>query len=298
MEKNKELEEILGKIYQYVEYKKLIDDDLNKIKEFCDKIIERSSFIDESEKFEFKDFKIQRQEEIDADYVIKVLRAEVCPDNSMSGTGEVPSGIIANWRERYDEIDGVSEKYNRSIKITKEVVQDIFKDASVLKVKIYLGEDENGLVFLIKNESEDNYFIISNTSKKDSISKQEFEDLRKAYELGLKVDLDRYIRFKTNDPAANNTRRFILGRKIYDKLVAVSEQVSNSAIVFYPVIYLLDDYIQYENDENECIKVKHIHRLTFLMVTEYYTASGRNPFLSEGVYDRNGLCPPPDGSNC
>ncbi|WP_294286193.1 hypothetical protein [uncultured Chryseobacterium sp.] len=298
MEQNEELEEILGKIYQFVEYKKLKNDDLFKIKEFCDKMIERSSFIDKSEKFEFKDFKIQRQEEISADYIIKVLKTKACPDNSMSGTGEVPSGIIANWRERYDEIDGVNEKYNRSIKITKEVAQDIFKDTSLLKIKIYLGEDDNGLVFLTKNESENNYFIISNTSKKWSLKKQEFDDLRTAYELGLKSYLDKYIRSETGNQVANNTRRFILGRKIYEKLIAVSEQTSNSAIVFYPVIYLLDDYVQYENDANECVKVQHIHRLTFLMVTEYYTALGRYPFLTEGVYDRNGLCPPPDGSNC
>lgn len=298
---NIELDSILGRISQLVHYHELNENELNVIKTFCDKMIAELGFIDRAEVFNFKDFKISRQEDVNADYTVRALKNETCPDNSMSDSGEVDSGVILNWRDRYTELDGMQRKYLPSIEISKEVAQELFRDIATTKIKIYLGESKDnalGLEFLTMNENENTYHIISNTPRKKPLSKTEFEDYRMRYDQGLKSILDRYIVHETQDPNSKNTKRFILGRRMYENFIRVCGGTANSVIAFYPVIYLNNDYLQYPDDDDICIKVKHMHRLTFLMTSEHHTEEGRTPFEKESVYDRNGLCPPPDGSNC
>lgn len=296
---NIELDAILGRISQLVHYHEINERELNVIKEFCDKMIEELGFIERSEAFDFSDFKINRQEDVSADYTVRILKSDTCPDNSMSDSGEVDAAVILNWRDRYTGLEGMERKYLPSIEIAKEVAQDLFHDSTTIQTKIYLGEDSTlGLVFLTMNENEGTYHLISNTPRKKSLSRLEFEDYRTRYDSGLKSSLDRYIVHETQDPNAKNTRRFILGRKMYENFMNACGGTANSVIAFYPVIYLYNDYLQYPDDDDQCIKVKHIHRLTFLMTSEHHTEEGRTPFEKESVYDRNGLCPPPDNSNC
>lgn len=295
---NIELENILGKISQLVKYNKLNDVELNAIKDFCDEMIKSLSLIERTELFDFGDFKITRQDDVDAEYVVRAVKKETCPDNSMSGKGEVDPAIILGWKEKYTEIKGMEFKYLPSIEITKEIAQELFKDSATSKTKIYLGEDASGLVFLTANETEKKYAIISNNFEKFDLDKIEYDACRAKYESGLKSSLDIYIRDKTKDAKANNTRRFILGRKMYENFINACGNTGNSVIAFYPVIYLEDDYLQYPDDNEICVTVKHKHRLTFLMTSEYHTKDGRIAFQKESVYDRNGLCPPPDDSNC
>ncbi|KFF08383.1 hypothetical protein [Chryseobacterium luteum] len=298
MKKNIELENLLGKISQLVNYKKLNDVELGMIKDFCDEMIESLSLIDKPEIFDFSDFKINRQDDVDAEYSIRVVKKETCPDNSMSGAGEIDPAIILGWHERYSEIKGMEFKYLPSIEITREIAQELFTDSATTKTKIYLGEDNCGLVFLTANESEGKYAIISNTLEKTVLNRVQYDDCRAKYNSGLKSSLDDYIRYKTKDSMANNTRRFILGRKMYENFIKACGSTANSVIAFYPVIYLENDYLQYPDDDGICVKVKHKHRLTFLMTSEHHTKEGRVAFQKESVYDRNGLCPPPDNSNC
>ncbi|MDH6252049.1 hypothetical protein M2347_001776 [Chryseobacterium sp. H1D6B] len=276
MRKNEDLQNLLGKIHQLVNYRIIDIEDLSTIQTFCNEEKERiatGSFIELIEKDKWKEDKIYEQRDTDR------IHSE--------------SAIPMIWE--YLGLNSLNDKYKRRLELSKEVADDIF--LSVNEIDIFLGEDDNGLIFMCKlnKGASFEYYVINNTLKKKPILEGDFNHYRTSYEEGLKPILDRYL--QANFATSINTRKFTVGSILYKELLTQSGTYSNIVISFYPAIHVTD-YLTTINVKGAAIQVNYRSRLTFVMILEYYLSSQRYQIGGSGVYDRNGLCPPPDNSNC
>ncbi|MCE3077066.1 hypothetical protein [Chryseobacterium gwangjuense] len=182
----------------------------------------------------------------------------------------------------------VSDKYEKRMFITSEVARDLFENNET--IKIFLGENNDGLFFMSQDANE-NYSIISNCEAKEDITEDEFSNYKSVYDANLKATLDEYIQEKRNDETARNTKRFILGNIVYNELLTQQEEkpTANIVISFYPAIHMRDI-------DSESLSYKN--RFTFIMILEERNGTEFTPMGETGVFDRNGLCPPPNESNC
>ncbi|MDF2552138.1 MAG: hypothetical protein K0R77_1413 [Chryseobacterium sp.] len=183
----------------------------------------------------------------------------------------------------------VSDKYEKHISITKTIADELFVDNE--DVKIFFGENNEGLLFMAQNTIGENYYIISNCESKIEITEEDFLNYKSVYDEGLKSVLDEYIKEKRNDESASNTKRFVLGNIVYNELLKQQAQKPSANIVisFYPAIHMrdiLDQTLSYKN------------RFTCIMILEERNGRDFTPISETGVFDRNGLCPPPDNSTC
>lgn len=174
----------------------------------------------------------------------------------------------------------VEDQYEKPVMIKKSVADDIFLNET--EVHIFLGEGEEGIVFMIEDRDGE-YYIISNCDNKIKIKQADFVNNRNIYNNALKSKLDAYIQKELNDPTASNTKLFTLGDIVYKKCVEKQDEdpALNIAIACYPAIHLASNVYKY--------------RLTFIMILGEYNGTDFTPFEDVGVYDRNGLCPP---GNC
>ncbi len=186
----------------------------------------------------------------------------------------------------------VSDHYEKHLFITGGVMRDLFENNET--VKIFLGEDNEGLLFMSQDITSGNYYIISNCESRIEITEEQFSNYKSAYDGGLKSVLDEYIQRKRNDEAARNTRRFILGNIVYNELSRQQQRTSlatNIVISFYPAIHMRDIIL-------DGINLPYNNRFTFIMILEEQNGTEFTPIGQTGVFDRNGLCPPPNDSNC
>lgn len=185
----------------------------------------------------------------------------------------------------------VSDRYEKHLFVKSEVVLDIFENNEA--VKVFLGENNEGLLFMSQDSNNENYYIISNCESKTEITEQQFRNYKSAYDAGLKSVLDGYLQEKQNDSAARNTKRFILGNIVYNELVRQQESrpAANIVVSFYPAIHLRDIVVEQTN-------LPYAGRFTFIMILEEENGTELTPIGGTGVFDRNGLCPPPNDSNC
>lgn len=204
-------------------------------------------------------------------------------------TGEMPSedGFQMN-REYYST---VSDHYEKHLFIAGDVMRNLFENNET--VKIFLGEDNDGLLFMSQDVTDENHFIINNRESKAAITEEQFLNYKSAYDEGLKSVLDEYIQTKRNDETARNTKRFILGNIVYNELLRQQEinPTADIVISFYPAIHMKDII-------SEDINLSYRNRLTFIMILEKREGVQFTPIVNTGVFDRNGLCPPPNDSNC
>lgn len=185
----------------------------------------------------------------------------------------------------------VSDHYEKHLSVTGKVVRDLFENNEAIKV--FLGEDNKGLLFMSQDMTNDNYYIISNCESKIEITEEQFLNYKLAYDKGLKSILDKYIQKERNDETARNTKRFILGNIIYNELLKQQGEkiAANIVVSFYPAIHLRDII-----SEETILSYKN--RFTFIMILEEQEGTELKPIGNAGVFDRNGLCPPPNDSNC
>lgn len=185
----------------------------------------------------------------------------------------------------------VSDHYEKHLYVTGEVVRDLFENNEAIKV--FLGEDNDGLLFMSQDINNENYYIISNCESKVEITEEQFLNYKSAYDEGLKSILDEYIQERRNDETARNTKRFILGNIVYNELLKQQEEkpAANIVVSFYPAIHLRDIV-------SEEINLSYKNRFTFIMILEEQNGTELKPIGNAGVFDRNGLCPPPNDSNC
>ncbi|KIC65084.1 hypothetical protein [Chryseobacterium taiwanense] len=191
-------------------------------------------------------------------------------------------------REYYS---AVSDHYEKHLFITGNVMRDLFENNE--SVNVFLGEDNQGLLFMSQDIANGNYFIISNRESKIEITEEEFLNYKSAYDEGLKSILDEYIQAKRNDGSARNTKRFVLGNIVYNELLRQQEinTAADIVISFYPAIHMRDII-------SEDITLSYRNRFTFIMILEKREGTQLTPIVDTGVFDRNGLCPPPNESNC
>lgn len=193
-------------------------------------------------------------------------------------TSEFPAGPAFKMVNTYSQL--VEDQYEKPIMIKKSVADDIFFNKT--EVQIFLGEGEEGIVFMIEDK-EEKYYIISNCDNKIEIERADFFSNRNIYNNALKSKLDAYIQKQLNDPTESNTKRFTLADAVYNKCVEKQDEdpTLNIGIACYPAIHMASDVYKY--------------RLTFIMILGKYNGTDFTPFDDVGVYDRNGLCPP---GNC
>ncbi|EJL76122.1 hypothetical protein [Chryseobacterium populi] len=276
MEENQDLQDLLGRIHQLVNYNLIGIDDLNVIQTFCNKEkerIERGNVMELIEKDKWKDYTVYAQQD----------------------TGKIhpESAIPMIWE--YVDLNNLNDKYRKRLEISKSVADDIFLNVS--EVDIFLGEINDGLIFMCKlnNGTSLEHYIVNNTLKKTPISQQEFDTYKTNYEGGLKRELDRYLQIDFANSLS--TKKFTVGDVLYKELLRQFTVHSNIVISFYPAIHVLD-YLRIINNGGVNVEVNYRRRLTFVMMLEYYSGASRIEIPGSGVYDRNGLCPPPDDSNC
>lgn len=276
MEENQDLQNLLGKIRQLVNYKLIGIEELDTIKTFCDAEKDRiasGGLVELIVKDKWKESTVYEQKDT----------GKISPESS----------IPMIWE--YVDLDNLNDKYRKRLEISKEVADDIFSNRT--EIDIFLGEDNNGLIFMYKLDDGTSlsHYIINDLSRKKLISSNEFQIYRDSYENGLKRTLDSYL--QVDFASSVNTRKFTMGDILYKELLKQYVTYPNIVISFYPAIHVLN-YITTINTSGVNVQVNYKKRLTFVMMLEYYLGRERHEISGSGVYDRNGLCPPPDDSTC
>ncbi|MDP9958288.1 hypothetical protein [Chryseobacterium lathyri] len=268
MNENQDLLNLLGRIHQLVDYGIINIDKLNEIQSFCDDEISRldsHGFI-EKEEINWNNYKIREQ-----------------------STGhEIDAGMAMDMTNAFSKSNEIAEIYKEILHISYEVATDLFKTNN--KLKIFLGADRKGLVFLYVDEKENKYYILDNKLKKEEIIKDEFDDYKKTYNDGLKSILDR--RIQQYNSITSNTERFILFDTFYAELERLKPKYPNLVVSFHPAIHISDDIFEVVLEDGTVIQTNYKHRLTFIMILGYYQGAKFIPISGLGAYDRNGLCPP------
>ncbi|WP_343660120.1 hypothetical protein [Chryseobacterium sp.] len=268
MSEKQDLLNLTGRIHQLVDYGIVTVDELNQIKSFCNDEISRlnsSEFIERAE-IDWNDYKIREQ----------------------STNHEIDAGTAMDMTNAFSKSDDIAGVYKEILHISYEVATDLFKNNT--KVKIFIGADKYGLVFLYEDENKNEYYILDNKLAKEKIIKDEFDNYKKTYNDGLKSILDALIR--RYDPVTSNTERFILYDTFYAELVRLKPKYPNLVISFHPAMHVSDDLIEVVRDDGTSFKANYNHRLTFIMILGYYEGNKFIPISGLGAYDRNGLCPP------
>jgi hypothetical protein len=265
MNENQDLLDLLGKINQLVDYGRFGIEELNEVQEFCKKKITDIGswgFI-EREQIDISNFKIYDQR---------------------NPVQEISKEEAKKMMDEYDALIG-ENKYRKTLDITRPVADDLFNSNS--EVKIFLGEKDQGLIFLY--EEKGIYYIIDNRMRKEEISLSLFKSYQKNYNDLLRSRLDQYI--QTYDSTTINTIRFTILSNFHPTINLHALKYPNVSIAFYPAIHMSDEPVQIEIN-GVPTEVSYKHRLTFIMILKYYNGKDILPIENIGVFDRNGLCPP------
>ncbi|KYH06500.1 MULTISPECIES: hypothetical protein [Chryseobacterium] len=271
MNENQDLLNLTGKIHQLVDYGIINTEKLQEIQSFCNQEMDRllaEEFI-ERESIDWSKYIIYEQTESD---------------------GEINAGLATEMTNAYQSIPNIKDIYRNKLQVSGEVAADLF-GKNARNVKIFLGELDNGLIFLFEDLLLQKYYIISNKIIKEEISAYNFGRYKDAYENGaLKRILDPYI--QQYIPNTVNTVRFALSRAFFAKLENLKPKYPNIVISFHPAIHISGDIFDVELDDGTIIQASYEYRLTFIMILGYYQGSKFIPIPDIGAYDRNGLCPP------
>lgn len=215
MNENQDLLNVTGRIHQLVDYGIITVDELRQLQSFCNDEISRldsSGFI-EREQINWKDYEIREQ----------------------STNHEIDAGTAMDMTNAFSKSDDIAGIYKEILHISYEVATDLFKNNK--KVKIFIGADKYGLVFLYKDEKENTYYILDNKLTKERIIEDEFEAYKKTYNEGLKLILDGQIH--QHNSTTSNTERFVLFDTFYAELVRLKPKYPNLVISFHPALMYL-----------------------------------------------------------
>lgn len=206
-------------------------------------------------------------------------------------TNRIPSEDVPQMIREFNLI--TPDKYEKHLFVTSEVARVLFERNEA--VKIFLGENDEGLVLMCKELTPEgnDYYIINNCESIKEITREDFEKYRSFYDETLRSVLDAYIQERQRNTNACNTKRFTLENIVYNELVRQQElkPSANIVISLYPAMHLRDVFMATGN-------LLYKNRFTFIMVLEERNELDFNPIGDTGVFDRNGLCPPPNDSNC
>lgn len=185
---------------------------------------------------------------------------------------DLPEKFINEFRNKFQD------KYERSSHIYANVAKELFENGNE-SVLIYLGQIKDEIILCIKKDSE--YYQVNDV---DEIQKID-ADCIKYYDENFGKKLDEYL-IDNRPERKRNTRRFEITVNVYNYLTAQNYE----SIILFPAICM-------DNDTNNPAKESYKYRYTYMM-TFGDKSLDFNKFDGVTIFDRNGLCPPPDNSNC
>lgn len=198
------------------------------------------------------------------------------PDNE-----ELPRQTAVDF---INEFDRNFKEYLKPIRIHAKHIKKWF-DIATGSMKIYIAENGGRIILYVKDS--DRFYQISDTLNENNIINDDILDLSRQYDENLGLQLDEYIRGKRKTDTYKNTRRFEIGKLIYDELQKITD-TSYACILCIPSIIMDDNDLDYK------------YRLTFIHAIADFRInySVYSILINYLLYDRNGLCPPPNGSSC
>lgn len=289
----KRLERTLAYIQEGIDFGLLNPEDIKIRTNFSDDVSQKKFDMKISEPSQFKEIIIQNVSnypllKFSENFTLKLLN----PDGS---TKKIDSQNANNFMDEFkNEFDSI---YHRPLRVHNTIIKNLYKEAFQGKLKkrvihVYLGQNGNNIILFV--EKNGSYFQISDTIVAMDITSN-INDYKTQFEKGIGDKIDNYIMNKTNSGIVKNTRKFNVGSVIEDELLNITNIPNTSCVLFYPAIYTLDDEItQFDEYGNE-IKVKHEHKLTFVMTIADYNNLNFQLVTTNAFFDRNGLCPP---GNC
>jgi len=183
------------------------------------------------------------------------------------------------------EFDRNFKEYLRPIRIHAKHIEKWY-DSENEEMKVYIAENGGHIILYVKNDNNE-YYQISDTLNQNNIITDDISDFSRQYEENLGLQLDDYIKNKRKADTYKNTRRFEIGKLIYEELQNLAD-TTHVCVLCIPSI-IMDD-----------IDVDYKYRLTFILAIGDYRINNSvyKILVEDMLYDRNGLCPPPDNSNC
>ena len=190
-------------------------------------------------------------------------------------TQELPRGIAVDF---INEFERNFKEYLKPLRIHAKHIQKWFNHATD-KMDVYISENGGRLIFYVKDN--DIFYQVSDTVNATNIITDDIQDFSRQYEETLGRQLDEYIKIKKWDDTCRNTRKFEIGKMIFDELDKLSD-TSNTCVLCIPSIIMDDTDPDYK------------YRLTFILAIADYRInySVYSILIDYLLYDRNGLCPP------
>lgn len=195
--------------------------------------------------------------------------SEPFPENS-----PLPKEFMGEFKEEFPD------SYEKTSRIFLNIAEKLFEN-NIDKISVYLAQTRSEIILCIKVKDE--YYQINDVPELTKIDSNWINNF--AASPGLGASLDEYLHNRRKDKL-KNTRKFEITRNVFEYL----KDKNYEAMILFPAICM-------DNDTNNPSKESYKYRYTY-MISFGDETSDFNDLREAVIFDRNGLCPPPDDSNC
>lgn len=190
-------------------------------------------------------------------------------------TEEIPRDIAINFVEAF-EIN--FREYLIPLRIHLKLLKKWFLSDTI---DVYLTQNGRSIIFYVMKD--DIFYQINDTTNDNNvITPDDMKDYSRQYESIFGKQIDGYIRGVRADRSFKNTRKFEIGKVIFEQFEEKFKDEQDACIFCIPALIMDDKDPEYKD------------RVTFVLAAgKYSVQESVYKIISDKIlYDRNGLCPP------